>query len=1169
MVAFLAPLIAFFTSAAFQTVASVAMFVASVAYKQNLAKKLAAQADRAKVLRFAFEGEPFYMQTLYGRGVIAGGKTTHRVKDSYTYAAKALTQGEVFPIQTIYDSTHYVKLIRYQWAETRMPAWTEIEIYLGEANPIYKKKVKKTADLRYRGTDGKYYSQGSRVSSTTVELHSSTLNKITEIFSVKVNNESLLSGLDFNKNLDSSQSGSKNEFLFVQQAIALGGLSAIRDITVDDASWDAKKFRHGQRIIVYPNGGVPDPMATANGIPNTNTFTDIAYSSSCFKLNRDNYQYNGSPNLNFFALGRPVRDIVKSGCRFYISGFGGKNFLTIDQAEYDNIGSQKTIVEAATVSDGSFSIQLDALSYSGSFLFAANTINNTVYRLVVEDGKVSNSEISQTRVFSVIEISSITNIDVDATGYHLYLSDYTTRKIYHYLMTVPWDLTTATLKDNITLPSGNTRRGFSLTPDGSSFYITNRTTYTVEKWSMSEAFNLSEAFNTGITLDLTGTLNGASQDLDLSTDGKQVFVYKGVSSDTRIYHWELTTPWNLSQSTYKGFYNYGTNMTSPRGFTAVFSDSNFKLSSTVSHSSNPSLILVDYLTAEAFGKGLNEDQLDLESFYSSKLICDQIVMSNVDNKGGRIWTKRPDFTDDNNNVVTGAWGTPALQFRNLPRYECNVLLEAKNSIRDNIDLIRESMYDARLVWSSGKYKLSLIHPTSQEEEDDLIKMEITSSDIVSDAISITWPDASARYNQVTIKYKDESKDFQDDIAIWPENYSDAHKQYLEEDSNIPLETELSIPSITDYYHAKNRAEQICRSSRRNMTAKIKVFKKAMILEPGDLIKLSIDQLNIANQTMMVEAVEIVDDLQVNLELRQYSWEDLAWNVSDDLAYLNPIEYNFEMPVPSNLTFTNYGANAGLYNYSPGRLDWDYVNTVAVSEFIVEAQKPSETTWLTLATTKASEFDCLGVNPGTYKFRIRSKSPMGRLSDPSTELSVVIERKAPMQLALIYANSDNQATNTQSLTYTDQKYICYYYHDGSFTSDELPIRPSTKTLSFVRFVSGDDITVTIVAKQKPGGVNWDSNFHGALIDPYTWPSANGGTVFRNNTGEVKALVVFVSQGGELLPNSLHATFSYGWEKDGAQYNPTSLGGTINSRWVPIDAANVDDIANISVTVVIPE
>lgn len=121
------------------------------------------------------------------------------------------------------------------------------------------------------------------------------------------------------------------------------------------------------------------------------------------------------------------------------------------------------------------------------------------------------------------------------------------------------------------------------------------------------------------------------------------------------------------------------------------------------YSTNPALCLLDYLLEDLADpvlnistKSLSISEIDLESFYNAAQVCNKIVQQNV-RVGGKIWQPTNGFR--------------SVTQRNLPLYECNLIIDTSKPIRDNIEDILNTMGDARLVWSLGKYKLLLQYPT--------------------------------------------------------------------------------------------------------------------------------------------------------------------------------------------------------------------------------------------------------------------------------------------------------------------------------------------------------------------------------------------------------------------------------------------------------------------------
>ena len=176
------------------------------------------------------------------------------------------------------------------------------------------------------------------------------------------------------------------------------------------------------------------------------------------------------------------------------------------------------------------------------------------------------------------------------------------------------------------------------------------------------------------------------------------------------------------------------------------------LSGSRTYSNSPPLVLLDYLMDTITGKGLSETEIHLESFEAANTVSSTIVMNDVV-VAGNIW--RP--IDGSRNVTT----------RNIPLYECNLIIDPKKTIRENIEAILATMGDARLIWSQGKYKLSMQYPTSNGAI-VLSGPTITDDDLdLNQQVEIAWPTASDRLNFCTVRYNNESENFKEDSVSWP------------------------------------------------------------------------------------------------------------------------------------------------------------------------------------------------------------------------------------------------------------------------------------------------------------------------------------------------------------------------------------------------------------------
>ena len=198
------------------------------------------------------------------------------------------------------------------------------------------------------------------------------------------------------------------------------------------------------------------------------------------------------------------------------------------------------------------------------------------------------------------------------------------------------------------------------------------------------------------------------------------------------------------------------------------------LNTTWEYSNNPSWCLLDYLLDSVAGAGVDTSEIDFSSFEAAAVVCNRVVQKNVV-VGGKIWKPtdgsiNAPATTLNGNVV-----------RDLPLYECNIIIDPKKTIRDNIETLLGTMADARLIWSGGKYKLSLQYPIVSFDANGLPIVgnsgivsagTITDDNLVLDQdFEITWPSASERLNNCTIRFQNECENFKEDSVSWPPKVS--------------------------------------------------------------------------------------------------------------------------------------------------------------------------------------------------------------------------------------------------------------------------------------------------------------------------------------------------------------------------------------------------------------
>jgi len=114
-----------------------------------------------------------------------------------------------------------------------------------------------------------------------------------------------------NSALSSNQTGTKKEFLFFNQVLSYRGLSAVNYVDINDLDFDDDEYGSSGRISVHREGGPSTLMHTnfptiADGVTHNSQFQNVAYAACVFKIDRDDPQYHGPPNVTYYVKGIAV-----------------------------------------------------------------------------------------------------------------------------------------------------------------------------------------------------------------------------------------------------------------------------------------------------------------------------------------------------------------------------------------------------------------------------------------------------------------------------------------------------------------------------------------------------------------------------------------------------------------------------------------------------------------------------------------------------------------------------------------------------------------------------------------------------------------------------------------------------------------------------------------------
>jgi hypothetical protein len=442
------------------------------------------------------------------------------------------------------------------------------------------------------------------------------------------------------------------------------------------------------------------------------------------------------------------------------------------------------------------------------------------------------------------------------------------------------------------------------------------------------------------------------------------------------------------------------------------------------------------------------------------------------------------------------------------------------------------MGQAVLVWSGGVYKLQLSYPTEQPSvANGLVNSRhvFTDDDILQEETTISYPSAENKFNQVTVRFANSFKNFKQDSVTWPETLSNAHNTFLTEDNFQPLKTQISVPGITNPYHAQAKAEEMVRISRTSATLSVVLSKKALTLEPGDFFIITSEVLQLQDEVFRVEVSKVNEDLSVEIQAYKFDYTTLAWNIENDVSYVGSLPEDFVVPNPTNVLIDF--SSATLLNNSSALITWTVPQSATVNSYVIESSSDLGVTWDRLGETSANSFSVPPLNTDDYQFRVRSRTLQGRLSsgviarDVNNNTSFNISAPsagAGESLLVVYGDGPDATTNTQKLDNNIGvafNYIAYYTYTGT-----TPTLPITTDITFTQFrnFSIVDFTVDIDGTSYGGSQNRPNSMD--------FTEANNLFVEEQSRGPIPGDRMFVTN---TLDNQTPITFVYtasGWNYD---------------------------------------
>ena len=384
-----------------------------------------------------------------------------------------------------------------------------------------------------------------------------------------------------------------------------------------------------------------------------------------------------------------------------------------------------------------------------------------------------------------------------------------------------------------------------------------------------------------------------------------------------------------------------------------------------SYTTNPSWVLLDYLTNERYGKGLSVNDIDLQSFYDASLVCETQV-------------------------------TPYSGGDDINIFDANAILDTSKKIIENTRTLLKGCR-GYLPYTSGKYRLVI-------ETTGTATISLTEDDIFG-GYSVTSPNKNDKYNRVICSYVSPEKNWQiDEVQFPPIDDSglpsaDQHTTMKTADGGFLLEGRYDFGQvITSPYQAEEMAEVILRRSREAIQLNINAGGKAYDLAIGDIVNITHSSLGFSAKPFRVLSISFNEDFTVGLNLTEHQNAHYTWATKTQAPTVptTNLPNPFTVQPPASITLSD-----SLIEYNDGTVivALDVIIGSSPDSFVdyyqVEYKKSSDSNYIIYAQGSGLNHRVLNViDQETYDVRVKAISTFGASSTYVTAQRTIIGAVAP-------------------------------------------------------------------------------------------------------------------------------------------------------------------------------
>src|SRR5210317_1008983 len=364
------------------------------------------------------------------------------------------------------------------------------------------------------------------------------------------------------------------------------------------------------------------------------------------------------------------------------------------------------------------------------------------------------------------------------------------------------------------------------------------------------------------------------------------------------------------------------------------------------YETNPAWCLLDYLTNTRYGKGLQDSEIDLQSFYDASVICETQV-------------------------------TPYSGGSDINIFDINTALDTSKTIIENV---RELLKGCRgyLPYNAGKYNLII-------ETTGTANITLTEDDIIG-GYSLSTPPKNERYNRVIVGFVDPDRNYQVNETQFPPvddsglPSADQHATMKAEDGGFLLEGRFNFTTLTNQYQAEEMAEVILRRSREALSLGLNINFNAYDLSIGEIVNITHSSMGFSAKPFRVIGITFNQDFTIGLSLVEHQDNHYQWSEKGQVPTVPttnlPNPFNVQPPASVTLDDT-------LIEYNDGTVIVALDITIGASTdsfvdyYQVEYKKSTESNYIIYAQGSGLNHRVLNViDQDTYDVRVKAVSSLG-------------------------------------------------------------------------------------------------------------------------------------------------------------------------------------------------